>query len=145
MPVPAGQRADRPLGHPAPKEDGHARLDARVLDRTRDLLEDFVAQTSPGASREAICASAGELMERFSEAVLRDLAGHASGDPGRVSARWLHERFDHGIGHFAMELRGRTPEHLQHAVAQVLQIKVLQAERLLLAEIDRLSPVLSAA
>ena len=118
-------------GHPAEPVDGYAACRQQVLlDQFRRWL---VAQE--GLQRAQVGEFAGRLIERYSEDLLGDLLIVADRIPVAAAPAWVRAHFNDALASFGTALRGCAPEPHRHAVAQVLQVQVLNAENRLTSEL----------
>lgn len=104
-------------------------ITAYLACRQRMLLEQFARWVEDGPGTDGVAEVAGRLLERFSEDVLLDLLIVADRMPASDAPLWVRQEFDAALGAFGAALRGHIPKALRHASAQVLQLRMLEAER----------------
>jgi hypothetical protein len=114
-------------------------LDAHFAARQRLLLEQFSRWLEALPGREGGAHLAGQLLEQVAVDTLSDLLAVADRLPDEDAPSWVRLRFDSVIGAFGMALRASIPDNQRHQAAQVLQLKMLEAERMLAEGLDRWS------
>lgn len=112
---------------------------AHLASRHRMLEDQFTRWVKESPRRDGIADFAGRLLERFSEDTLRDLLAFAGGMPREQAHGWVRQQFDAAVGAFAVSLRNCMPRHVRHEAAQVLQLRLLEAERRLCDGLERWS------
>lgn len=112
-------------------------VDAYAACRQQVLLDQFSRwlRDETEADRQQIGEFAGRLLERYSEDLLGDLLIVADRMPAAAAPAWVRSHFNDALAVFGTALRACAPEPLRHAVAQILQVKVLDAENRLTAEL----------
>lgn len=118
---------------------GEDPLDSHFAARQRLLLDQFSRWLDASPGREGGAHLAGQLLEQVAADTLSDLLAVADRVPDGDVPSWVRTRFDEVIGAFGMALRGCIPDNQRHQAAQVLQLKMLEAERLLAEGLDRWS------
>lgn len=127
---------------PPPFEDRSAHLvDGYAACRQQVLLDQFTRwlRTEGSLPRGQIADFAGRLLERYSEDLLGDLLIVADRIPHAAAPAWVRAHFNDALAAFGTALRACAPEPLRHAVAQVLQVQVLNAEQRLTTELRQWS------
>ena len=90
-------------------------------------LAGLAAHTGTNAEREAL---AGVLFRQYSCELLEDLLRVSPTDDNGSSVAWVRRRHDEQLLELGRELRDAFPEgEARHAVAQIIQRELLEAER----------------
>lgn len=103
----------------------------RMLERAAEARHNVMGQLaghggSP-AEREAL---AGDLFRKYSRELLEDLLKVASAGDKAEGTTWVRRRHDEQLLELGRQLRDSFPEgEARHAVAQVIQRELLEAER----------------
>ena len=119
----------------------------RMLERAAKLRDQAVGRLSghdgTAAERESL---AGSLFRQYSYELLEDLLRVApTGDKGE-GGLWIRRRHDEQLLELGRELRDTFPEgEARHAVAQIIQRELLEAERRLKCALKLPVPPLSTA
>jgi hypothetical protein len=92
------------------------------------VIQEFAEWLKTEQSPDVIAEAAGRLLLSFSEDVLHALRSCAAGHAGRTTA-WIRREFAEAMVRFGRALQGQVPAELRHGIAQVLQVRVLEAER----------------
>ena len=103
----------------------------RALEKAAEARQNAVGQLSKSlgspAEREAL---AGSLFRKYSYDLLEDLLRVAATDDNGEGPGWVRRRHDEQLLELGRELRDAFPEgEPRHAVAQVIQRELLEAER----------------
>lgn len=122
-----------------PDEKEPLAVAAHLASRRRLLEEQFTRWIQESPQREDIADVAGRLLERFSEDALADLLIVAERMPSSEAPGWVRQQFDGAIGAFGTALRAAIPPSRRHQAAQILQLRLLEAERRLGAGLERWS------
>ena len=90
-------------------------------------LGQLTGHTGPDSEREAL---AGMLFRRYSCELLDELLRVAPAEENGGAAAWVRRRHDEQLLELGRELRDAFPEgEPRHAVAQIIQRELLEAER----------------
>jgi hypothetical protein len=133
---------ERPPGGDSLGADGTTAedpLEAHFAARQRLLLDQFSRWLDASPGREGGAHLAGQLLEQVAADTLNDLLAAAGRLPDDDVPSWVRQQFDSVIGAFGMALRASIPDNQRHQAAQVLQLKMLEAERMLADGLDRWS------
>lgn len=103
----------------------------RMLERAAEARHHVIGQLAghggTPAEREAL---AGNLFRQYSCDLLEDLLKVASADDKAAGTGWVRRRHDEQLLELGRQLRDSFPEgEARHAVAQVIQRELLEAER----------------
>ena len=103
----------------------------RMLQKAAEARHQAVGQLSghdgTPAERQAL---AGVLFRQYSCELLEDLLRVAATGDNREGSNWVRHRHDEELLELGRELRDAFPEgEARHAVAQVIQRELLEAER----------------
>ena len=102
-------------------------MQERAAEARRDAVGRLSDHVGTAAEREEL---AGALFRQYSCELLTDLLRVAPGDDNADDSSWVRSRHDEQLLELGRELRDVFPEgEPRHAVAQVIQRELLEAER----------------
>lgn len=119
----------------------------RMLERAANLRNQAVGQlTGHDGSSDEREALAGSLFRQYSYELLKDLLRVAPTDDKAEGPSWVRRRHDEQLLELGRELRDAFPEgEARHAVAQIIQRELLEAERRLKSALKIPVPPMPAA
>jgi hypothetical protein len=93
------------------------------------LLGHFAALIRTQPQTSAFGAAASRLMVQFSDKILEELLPEAARRAnGSSPAGWARREFDEALARFGRALHQLIPDAQRHGVAQLLQLRMLEAE-----------------
>jgi hypothetical protein len=91
------------------------------------VIQGFAEWLKTKEDPAVIAEEAGRVLLSFSEDVLCTLHSCAAGHAGRTTV-WIRREFAEAMVRFGRALQGHMPSELRHDIAQILQVRVLEAE-----------------
>jgi hypothetical protein len=92
------------------------------------VIQEFADWLKSEDNPDVIAEAAGRVLLSFSEDVLHALHSCAAGHADRTAV-WIRREFAEAMIRFGRALQAQMPAELRHDIAQVLQVRVLEAER----------------
>jgi hypothetical protein len=118
-----------------------------MLEKAAEARHDAIGQLAryagSASEREAF---AGSIFRQYSSELLEDLMKVASRDDNGEGSSWVRKRHDEQLLELGRQLRDSFPEgEARHAVAQIIQRELLEAERRLKSALNVPVPRLHVA
>lgn len=115
----------------------------RAAEARHSVIGQLAGHAGTSAEREAL---AGDLFRQYSHDLLEDLLKVASAGDKPDGISWVRRRHDEQLLELGRQLRDSFPEgEARHAVAQVIQRELLEAERRLKSALNIPTPPLTPA
>jgi hypothetical protein len=102
---------------------------AQLAEHQRLLLDAFATWIDTAPTSDEIAAAAGNIMQRVADDVLCELLVVAGRMPAGDATAWVRHQFVTILGRFGLLLRAHIPRDSQHQASQILQLRMLEAER----------------